>query len=57
MIEILAGKSAALHGVVHDASPFLYNESNDPVEYFGECLSKGCIIVGYIQSVEVTLDM
>ena len=38
MIEVLAGKSAAEHGMAHNASPFLYNSQHDSIKYFGDCL-------------------
>lgn len=41
MIECMAGKSAALHGTVYDASPFLFNEENTAINYFGELLQAG----------------
>lgn len=40
MVESMAGKSAALHGFVHDASPFKFSEDNPSSEYFGELLRK-----------------
>ena len=41
MIESMAGKSASLEGTLHDATPFVYSESNTAISYFGECLKKG----------------
>lgn len=41
MIEIMAGKSGSLHGLVHDATPFRFNEDDTAVEYFGTLLEKG----------------
>ncbi|KAK5641755.1 hypothetical protein RI129_010302 [Pyrocoelia pectoralis] len=41
MIEIMAGKSAALHGLVHDASPFKFDEDNTAIDYFGRLLEAG----------------
>jgi len=35
MIECLAGKSAALHGLVHDATPFKFSEDDDAIDHFG----------------------
>ncbi|XP_003739764.1 DNA-directed RNA polymerase I subunit RPA2 [Galendromus occidentalis] len=40
MVESMAGKSAALHGYVHDASPFKFSEDDPSSEYFGELLQK-----------------
>ena len=36
-----AGKSAALHGLCHDATPFTFSEDNPAVDYFGKLLVKG----------------
>ncbi|XP_011302385.1 DNA-directed RNA polymerase I subunit RPA2 [Fopius arisanus] len=41
MIEVMAGKSAAVHGLVHDATPFRFNEDDTAVEYFGKLLELG----------------
>ena len=41
MIESMAGKSAALHGICHDATPFTFSESTPAANYFGEHLLKG----------------
>ncbi|KAG5882325.1 hypothetical protein JTB14_016638 [Gonioctena quinquepunctata] len=41
MIEIMAGKSAALHGLVHDATPFRFTEDDTAIDYFGRLLEKG----------------
>lgn len=41
MIEVMAGKSAAIHGLVHDATPFRFNEENTAVDYFGKLLELG----------------
>ena len=41
MVETMAGKSAALHGLCHDATPFTFSESNPAVDYFGNLLVKG----------------
>ncbi|XP_053316124.1 DNA-directed RNA polymerase I subunit RPA2 [Spea bombifrons] len=38
LIESMAGKSAALHGLCHDATPFTFSEDNSALEYFGEML-------------------
>ncbi|CRK88797.1 CLUMA_CG002625, isoform A [Clunio marinus] len=40
MIETMAGKSAAVHGLVHDATPFKFNEENTAINHFGELLMK-----------------
>lgn len=40
LIESMAGKSAACHGVAHDATPFTYSENDTPADYFGEQLKK-----------------
>lgn len=38
MIETLAGKSAAMHGLVHDSTPFVFSEDNVASEYYGKLL-------------------
>lgn len=38
MIEMMAGKSAAVHGLVHDATPFRFNEDSTAIEYFQRLL-------------------
>lgn len=38
MIETMAGKSAALHGLVHDATPFRFSEKYTAIDYFGKML-------------------
>ena len=44
MIESMAGKSSALHGLCHDATPFTFSEDTPAVQYFGEHLQKGWLI-------------
>ncbi|XP_049584732.1 DNA-directed RNA polymerase I subunit RPA2 [Syngnathus scovelli] len=41
LIESMAGKSAALHGLSHDATPFTFSEDNSALDYFGEMLRAG----------------
>ena len=41
MIESMAGKSAAMHGLCHDATPFTFSEDSPPIDYFGRMLSAG----------------
>uniref|UniRef100_A0A671KNK8 DNA-directed RNA polymerase subunit beta n=1 Tax=Sinocyclocheilus anshuiensis TaxID=1608454 RepID=A0A671KNK8_9TELE len=38
LIESMAGKSAALHGLCHDATPFKFSEESSALEHFGEML-------------------
>uniref|UniRef100_A0A8B9HPM7 DNA-directed RNA polymerase subunit beta n=1 Tax=Astyanax mexicanus TaxID=7994 RepID=A0A8B9HPM7_ASTMX len=38
LIESMAGKSAALHGLCHDATPFTFSEENSALEHFGDML-------------------
>nr|XP_049705176.1 DNA-directed RNA polymerase I subunit RPA2 [Helicoverpa armigera] len=38
MIECMAGKAASLHGHVHDATPFRFNEKDTAINYFGRLL-------------------
>uniref|UniRef100_A0A182X7Q7 DNA-directed RNA polymerase subunit beta n=1 Tax=Anopheles quadriannulatus TaxID=34691 RepID=A0A182X7Q7_ANOQN len=40
MIETMAGKTAACQGLVHDATPFRYDESNTAIDYFGRLLEQ-----------------
>jgi len=40
LVESMAGKSAALHGIFHDATPFRFNEKERAVDYFGEQLTR-----------------
>ena len=41
MIETMAGKSAALHGLCHDCTPFTFSEDNSAIDHFGKLLLKG----------------
>ena len=41
MIESMAGKSAAMHGLCHDATPFTFSEETPAVKHFGNLLLKG----------------
>ena len=41
MIEAMAGKSACLHGVCHDATPFTFSEDQSAIGYFAELLRAG----------------
>jgi hypothetical protein len=41
MVEAMAGKSACLHGICHDATPFTFSEDQPAVKYFAELLVKG----------------
>ena len=41
MIEFMAGKSAALHGRIHDASPFKFGDNESAIDHFGELLVQG----------------
>ncbi|XP_076461526.1 DNA-directed RNA polymerase I subunit RPA2-like [Babylonia areolata] len=38
MIESMAGKSGALHGMFHDATPFTFSEEQPAITYFGDLL-------------------
>lgn len=38
LIESMAGKSASLHGLSHDATPFRFSEKNSALEHFGKML-------------------
>ena len=37
----MAGKSASMHGLVHDATPFTFSEDNSAIDYFGKMLIEG----------------
>lgn len=37
-VESLAGKAGALHGIAQDATPWKFNESDTPADYFGDQL-------------------
>ncbi|XP_048246491.1 DNA-directed RNA polymerase I subunit RPA2-like isoform X1 [Haliotis rufescens] len=39
MIEIMAGKSSALHGLCHDATPFTFSEKQPAIDHFGNMLT------------------
>nr|XP_022916838.1 DNA-directed RNA polymerase I subunit RPA2 [Onthophagus taurus] len=41
MIEIMAGKSASIHGLIHDATPFRFGEDTTAIDYFGKLLQIG----------------
>lgn len=41
MIETMAGKSSSLHGLVHDATPFRFNEKDTAIDHFGQLLTAG----------------
>lgn len=47
MIESMAGKSAALHGMFHDATPFTFSEDQPAPAYFGELLRAGWIFFAF----------
>lgn len=40
MIESMAGKSASLHGLCLDATPFTFSEDTPAVDYYGQLLVK-----------------
>lgn len=40
MIETMAGKCGAIHGSVHDATPFKFSEKNTAIDYFGKILER-----------------
>ena len=41
VIESMAGKSGALHGLFHDATPFTFSEEQPAAAYFGDLLRAG----------------
>ncbi|XP_077978209.1 DNA-directed RNA polymerase I subunit RPA2-like [Glandiceps talaboti] len=40
MIESMAGKAGASHGLCHDATPFMFSEDNPAINYFGQLLKQ-----------------
>lgn len=40
MIELMAGKSAAIHGKVYDATPFRFSGDNTAIDHFGRLLEE-----------------
>ena len=38
MLETMAGKSSACHGLPFDATPFKFSENDSAVDYFGKTL-------------------
>lgn len=47
MIESMAGKAAALHGICQDATPFKFSEDFSAADYFGKMLEHGTKIPEY----------
>jgi len=43
MIESMAGKSASLHGITHDSTPFKFSEDDPAADYMGEMLLNGTL--------------
>ena len=41
LIESMAGKSASLHGITHDSTPFNFSEKDTAINFFGDLLTKG----------------
>lgn len=37
----MAGKTASVHGLVHDATPFRFSEKHTAIDYFGQLLTDG----------------
>ena len=52
MIESMAGKSASMHGLVHDATPFTFSEDNSAIDYFGKMLVEGKLLTGWTVSIQ-----
>lgn len=40
MIEFMAGKSGAIYGLSHDATPFQFENNQSPIDYYGKLLQK-----------------
>ena len=57
MIEVMAGKSAAIHGIVHDASPFRFSEDNPGIDYHGRLLEKGNLSYFYIVGIPYSISL
>lgn len=38
MIELMAGKCAAIHGQVYDATPFRFSQDETAIDHFGKLL-------------------
>lgn len=41
MVELMAGKAAALHGFVQDATPFRFTEDDTAIDFCGKLLEAG----------------
>ena len=41
LIESMAGKSAAMHAICHDATPFQFSEEQPAIDFFGQALREG----------------
>jgi DNA-directed RNA polymerase I subunit RPA2 len=39
LIESMAGKSGAMHGMFQDSTPFQFHEQNRVIDYMGEQLA------------------
>ena len=40
MIEFMAGKTGALYGTAHDATPFQFDQNQSAIDYYGKLLQK-----------------
>lgn len=40
MLESMAGKSSSCHGIIHDATPFMFSEDEKAGEYYGDMLRR-----------------
>ena len=45
MIECMAGKSASIHGICHDATPFTFSEDMPAIDHFGKLLTSGLFFI------------
>ena len=45
MIECMAGKSASMHGMCHDATPFTFSEDMPAIDHFGKLLTSGLFFI------------
>ena len=47
LLEFMAGKSAVLHGLCHDGTPFQFNDDYPAVDYYGKLLEEGKSITNH----------
>ena len=70
MIESMAGKSASLHGLCLDATPFTFSEDTPAIDYYGHLLVKGwyvnlyhssyhacCLLISQLVSITMAMNV